>query len=72
MFDLDRTSKISFKNLKQIAQDIRLSLNEKELYEIFEMADRDGDGLLDFQEFYRVMKKTEGSLGESLEDQEET
>lgn len=69
MFDIDKTSKVSFKNIKQIAMDVGLRMNEKELYEIFELADRDGDGLLDFKEFFTVMKKKDDFL-EDWSDEE--
>jgi len=37
-------------------------ISDEELYELIEEADRDGDGCLNFAEFYRIMKKREDPL----------
>jgi len=37
-------------------------ISDEELYEMIEEADRDGDGCLNFAEFYRIMKKREDPL----------
>jgi centrin-1 len=57
LFDEDETGKISFRNLKRIAQELGESLTDEELQEMIEEADRDGDGLINPEEFYRVMRK---------------
>lgn len=57
LFDDDNTGKISFRNLKRVAQELGESLTDEELQEMIDEADRNGDGLLDFDEFYRVMRK---------------
>merc|ERR1712157_533449 len=49
LFDDDETGKISFKNLKRVAE---------ELGELIDEADRDGDGEVNEEEFLRIMKKT--------------
>eukprot|EP00439_Symbiodinium_sp_Y106_P084525 s855_g25.t3 len=59
LFDEDETGKISFRNLKRIAQELGESLTDEELQEMIEEADRDGDGLISPEEFYRVMRKCE-------------
>lgn len=56
-FDLDNNEKISIRNLKKIAQEIGESLSDEELKEILEEADRDNDGYIGFEDFYRIMKK---------------
>merc|ERR1712028_166924 len=48
LFDDDETGKISFKNLKRVAQ---------ELQEMIDEADRDGDGEVNEEEFFRIMKR---------------
>merc|ERR1711976_679664 len=57
LFDEDETGKISFRNLKRISQELGESLTDEEMQEIIEEADRDGDGLINPDEFYRVMRK---------------
>merc|ERR1719326_1593328 len=57
LFDEDETGKISFRNLKRIAAELGESLTDEELQEMIEEADRDGDGLINMDEFYRVMRK---------------
>eukprot|EP00930_Biecheleria_cincta_P091861 TRINITY_DN81531_c0_g1_i1.p1 TRINITY_DN81531_c0_g1~~TRINITY_DN81531_c0_g1_i1.p1 ORF type:complete len:233 (+),score=65.53 TRINITY_DN81531_c0_g1_i1:43-699(+) len=61
LFDEDETGKISFRNLKRIAQELGESLTDDELQEMIEEADRDGDGLINPEEFYRVMRKRGGN-----------
>eukprot|EP00397_Hematodinium_sp_SG-2012_P057759 GEMP01072496.1.p1 GENE.GEMP01072496.1~~GEMP01072496.1.p1 ORF type:complete len:154 (-),score=43.49 GEMP01072496.1:368-829(-) len=57
LFDEDDTGKISFRNLKRVAQEIGENFTDAELQEMIEEADRDGDGLLNQEEFYRVLRK---------------
>lgn len=61
LFDEDGFGKISFRNLKRIAQELGESLTDEELTEMIEEADRDGDGLINPDEFYRVMRKRGGN-----------
>ena len=56
-FDLENTGKITHRHLKKIAQEIGETLTDEELKEIMEEADRDGDGYIGFEDFYRIMKK---------------
>lgn len=56
LFDEENTGKISFKTFKKIAHDIGENLSEEELYELFEEADRDNDGYINNQDFYRFFE----------------
>ena len=56
-FDLENTGKITSRHLKKIAQEIGENLSDEELKEIMEEADKDGDGYIGFDDFYRIMKK---------------
>ena len=58
LFDDDNTGKISFKNLKRVCQEIDDVINDEELQEMIDEADRDGDGQVNLNEFLRIMKKS--------------
>uniref|UniRef100_T1J1R6 EF-hand domain-containing protein n=1 Tax=Strigamia maritima TaxID=126957 RepID=T1J1R6_STRMM len=58
LFDDDETGRISFKNLKRVAQELGENLTDEELQEMIDEADRDGDGEINQEEFLRIMKKT--------------
>lgn len=64
LFDDDNTGVISFKNLKRVAQELGENLTDEELQEMIDEADRDGDGVINEEEFYRVMRKRENPLDE--------
>ena len=58
LFDDDNTGAISLKNLKRVAKELGENLTDEELQEMIDEADRNGDGQIDEEEFYRIMKKT--------------
>ncbi|CAM9488694.1 unnamed protein product [Heterosigma akashiwo] len=64
LFDEDGTGGISFRNLKRVAAELGENLTDEELQEMLEEADRDGDGVINQDEFYRVMRKREDPLDE--------
>lgn len=57
LFDENKSQKINFQNLRTIADEIGEAITDDELNEIIEEADKDGDGELNFQEFYNIMKR---------------
>ena len=57
LFDEDNTGKISLKNLRKVAKDLGMEISEVELKDLIKEADRDGDGLISPEDFYRVMSK---------------
>jgi len=57
LFDDEQAGAISFKTLRRISLEIGENISDEELREMFEEADRDGDGMLNFEDFYRVMKR---------------
>ena len=72
LFDEDNTGRISFKNLKKISQEIGENLNDDELHDMIAEADRTGDGLITFEDFFRVMKKKcDDPLGEFDTDEDD-
>merc|ERR1712139_332709 len=64
LFDDDSTSKITFKNLARVAEELGENIDDEELQDMINQADRDGDGAINVDEFYRIMKKK----GNFLED----
>merc|ERR1711934_1325283 len=58
LFDDDETGRISFKNLKRVAKELGENMTDEELMEMVDEADRDGDGEINEDEFFRIMKKT--------------
>lgn len=72
LFDEDNTGRISFKNLRKIAFEVGETLADEELHEMISEADRSGEGLITFEDFYRVMKKRhDDPLGEFDSDDDE-
>lgn len=74
LFDEDGTGKISFKNLRKIANEVGENLTDDEIKEMIKEADRSThqEGLIDFDDFYRVMKKKcDDPLGEFDSDEDE-
>merc|ERR1712205_146082 len=64
LFDDDNTNKISFRNLARVAEELGENIDDEELHDMINQADRDGDGEINIDEFYRIMKKK----GNFLED----
>ena len=57
LFDDDETGTISLKNLRRVAKELGENMTDEELQEMIDEADRDGDGMINEDEFFRVMKK---------------
>jgi Ca2+-binding EF-hand superfamily protein len=53
LFDEDGTGKISLKNLKKISVEIGESIADEELQDMINEGDRDKDGLIGPDDFYR-------------------
>lgn len=57
LFDEDDSGFITFRNLKRICQELGENLSDPEIQEMIDEADRDSDGQVNPDEFFRVMKK---------------
>merc|ERR1712057_72227 len=57
LFDDDQTGFVALKNLKRVAKETNQTLTDDELQEMLDDADKDGDGVLNEEEFLRMMKK---------------
>eukprot|EP00955_Chlamydomonas_euryale_P069233 360365-Chlamydomonas_euryale.AAC.8 len=53
LFDDDNTGFITLKNLRRVAKELGENLTDEELQEMIDEADRNGDGQIDEDEFYR-------------------
>merc|ERR1712093_143746 len=57
LFDDDETGSVSFKNLKRVAKETNQTLTDDELQQMLDDADKDGDGVLNEEEFLAMMKR---------------
>ncbi|XP_078236748.1 centrin-1 isoform X2 [Pogona vitticeps] len=57
LFEDQERGKISFENLKRVAHEIGEQLTDEELQEMIDEADLDGDGVVNEQEFLKIMKR---------------
>ena len=69
LFDVEERGKISFKNLKKISKELGENHTDDEIQEMIDQADRDGDGEVDEDEFFRIMKSKDNWL-EDWDDEE--
>ncbi|XP_030842880.1 caltractin [Strongylocentrotus purpuratus] len=58
MMDYDNTGKLTLDNLKRAAKESGVKFTEADLREMVEEADRNGDNMVDLQEFSTIMLKT--------------
>lgn len=58
LFDIDKTGKVTFQNLKEIAKELGEKISDEELQEMIDEADQDGDHQVNESEFLNIMKKT--------------
>merc|ERR1719181_826525 len=52
LFDDDSSSKITFKNLARVAEELGETIDDEELQDMINQADRDGDVAINIDEFY--------------------
>ena len=58
LFIDDGSDKISLRHLKRVAKELGETMNDEELQEMIDEADRDGDGAISEADFIRIMNKT--------------
>ena len=58
LYDVDNMGKISLSNLKRIAMQIGENITDEELNRMIQEADKDKDGAIGPEDFYRVIKRT--------------
>merc|ERR1711970_1436213 len=64
LFDGDQSGAIDVRELKAAMRALGFEVKNEELQDMINQADRDGDGEINIDEFYRIMKKK----GNFLED----
>jgi len=57
LFDDDKTGRITFQNLKRVAKELGEDITDEELVDMIDVADGDGDGEVNKEEFLLFMKK---------------
>ena len=55
LFD-DNTSRISFRNLARVAEELGENIEDEELQDMISQADKDGDGEINLDEFYLFLE----------------
>lgn len=58
LFDDENKGSISLANLQRVAKELGEKLSDEELTEMIEEADSNGDGLVNQEDFMKIMKKT--------------
>ena len=62
----------ALKNLRRVAKELGENMTEEELQDMIDQADRDGDGEINPDEFYRIMKKRgDNPLDDLLDDDDD-
>merc|ERR1719403_179587 len=71
LFDEENTGFITFKNLKRVVQELGEDLEDEEIQEMIDEADKDADGQVSMDEFWRVMKKRSGNAIDEISSDED-
>ena len=58
LFGDENKGSISLANLQRVVKELGEKLSDEELTEMIEEADSNGDGLVDQEDFMKIMKKT--------------
>mmetsp|Transcript_18514 Transcript_18514/g.41941 ORF Transcript_18514/g.41941 Transcript_18514/m.41941 type:complete len:159 (-) Transcript_18514:95-571(-) len=56
-FDEDKTGRISFANLRKISDGAGIALSDAQIQSMIDEADKDSDGEVDQEEFFRILRK---------------
>jgi Ca2+-binding EF-hand superfamily protein len=59
LFDHEGNGKISFRDLKRVVTELGENIPDEEMREMIEEADKDQDGFVVFDDFYKILKKTD-------------
>uniref|UniRef100_A0A7S4Q1H4 EF-hand domain-containing protein n=1 Tax=Alexandrium monilatum TaxID=311494 RepID=A0A7S4Q1H4_9DINO len=56
-FDEEKTGTITFQNLRKVATDAGIQLTDSQIQSMIDEADRDADGKVNQEEFFRILKR---------------
>ena len=72
LFDTDHSGSIDYRELKAAMRALGFEVKKEELQDMIDQADRDGDGEINPDEFYRIMKKRgDNPLDDLLDDDDD-
>mgnify|MGYP001242073131 FL=1 len=71
LFTDEGSDYITFRNLKRVVTELNEGLSDDEMMEMIDEADRNNDGKIDFEEFFRVMKKRGDNPLDDLDSDED-
>ena len=57
LYDRDGSGTITLASLRQVADELGETVDDKELEELLVRADANGDGVIDFEEFYTIVTR---------------
>merc|ERR1719199_986590 len=58
LFDEDNSGNISLRNLRRVARELGENLSDDELQAMIDEFDKDGDGMINNEEFAYILKQT--------------
>ena len=68
LFDPDGNGRITMRDLKRVVLELGENISEDEMREMIEEADRDNDGHVTFDDFFRIMRR---KGGDALDDDDD-
>ncbi len=71
LFVHEGSGKVSFRDLKRVVTELGEGISDEEMREMIEEADRDGDGYVVFDDFFRIMKRKSDNPLDDLDDDDE-
>jgi len=71
LFDHEGAGKISFRDLKRVVTELGESISDEEMREMIEEADKDGDGYVVFDDFFKMMKKKSDNPLDDMDDDDD-
>ena len=71
LFDHEGAGKIGFRDLKRVVTELGESISDEEMREMIEEADKDGDGYVVFEDFFKMLKKKSDNPLDDVDDDDD-